>query len=79
MLDGPQGPWVGYSFAEAEWDENPVSLFRWNGSDSSGYPNSRGIAMWVVIPPPFADAIREALKEAPPSAPDPIEEEEDEE
>jgi len=65
------GEWDGWSVAELEWHEEPVTACRWNGSTSNddvseiGNPQSRGTPTWFILPKPLEEAIKAQLKSAP--------------
>lgn len=50
--DGPDS----WALCSAEWDNDPVLGFRWNGGPDSGSPvgnpQSRGVPTWVILPHP---------------------------
>lgn len=49
-----------YSVAIMDWDNKPAIGTRWNGNNSMGTPQSRGIPTWFIMP---AELITPFLKE----------------
>lgn len=56
-------PLSGWSCASFEWEGDPAIGLRWNGGEGQpkGMPQSRGIAIWFVVPAPLAEMVRQLV------------------